>query len=325
MADRDYYEVLGVPRNATADAIKKAYRALARKHHPDVNPGDKKAEATFKEAQAAYDVLSDTEKRSLYDRYGHAGLSGMAAAGAGPHPGAADWARARTGGGPGAGFESFDFNDILNSGGSEVGGGIFEDLIERMRGGRVGARTTGPRPGRNLEATLSIPFLTAVLGGETHIDVNRGQKRESLSVHIPVGIESGAKIRLRGRGEPGDKGATPGDLVIQVDVEPHPYFTREGRNITVEAPITIGEAVLGAKIDVPGLEGMKSLTIPPEVPPGQKLRLRGQGIPASGDKSAGDLFVVLKIVAPKGVDEESRRLIREFEERNPLRPRDAIW
>jgi DnaJ-class molecular chaperone len=322
MADRDYYEVLGVPRNATADAIKKAYRALARKHHPDVNPGDKKAEATFKEAQSAYDVLSDTEKRSLYDRYGHAGLSGMAAAGAGPHPGAADWARARTAGGPG--FEAFDFNDLLHSGGGE-GGGIFEDLIERMRGGRTGARQTGPRQGRNLEASLSIPFLTAALGGETHIDVNRGHKRESLSVHIPVGIEPGAKIRLRGRGEAGEKGATPGDLVIQVEVEPHPYFTREGRNITVEAPITIGEAVLGAKIDVPGLEGMKSLTIPPGSSSGQKLRVRGQGIPASGDKSAGDLFVVLKIATPKGSDDESRRLIREFEERNPLRPRDGIW
>ena len=316
MADRDYYEVLGVPRTATADAIKKAYRGLARKYHPDVNPGDKKAEATFKEAQTAYDVLSDTEKRSLYDRYGHAGLSGMAAAG--PQAGPADWTRARTGGG--ANFEGFDFSDFISSGTAEPGGGIFEDLIERMRGGRVGPRQTGPRPGK-----LTIPFLTAALGGETTIEIDRGQRRESLVVQIPAGIESGAKIRLRGRGEPGEKGASAGDLTIQVEVEPHPYFTPDGRNITVEVPITIGEAVLGARIDVPGLDGMKSLTIPPGSSSGQKLRLRGQGIPASGGKAHGDLFVVLKIVAPKSVDDESRRLIREFEERNPLHPRDGIW
>jgi DnaJ-class molecular chaperone len=319
MADRDYYEVLGVPRNATADAIKKAYRGLARKHHPDVNPGDKKAEAAFKEAQTAYDVLSDAEKRSLYDRFGHAGLGGMAAAG--PQAGPADWTRARAG----PNLEGFDFSDFLSSGAADTGGGIFEDLIERMRGGRVGPRQSGPRPGRNLEAKLSIPFLTAALGGETTIEVDRGTRHESLVVQIPAGIESGAKIRLRGRGEPGEKGASAGDLMIQVDVEPHPYFTRDDRNITVEVPIAIGEAVLGAKIDVPGLDGMKSLTIPPGSSSGQKLRLRGQGIPGPGGKTHGDLFVVLKIVAPKSVDDESRRLIREFEDRNSLRPRDGIW
>jgi DnaJ-class molecular chaperone len=183
----------------------------------------------------------------------------------------------------------------------------------------------GPRPGRNLEASLTIPFVTAVRGGETTIELERDHKRESLVVKIPPGIESGAKLRLRGQGEPGEKGASPGDLTITVTVEPHPYFTREGRDLKVEVPVTMTEAVLGAKVDVPTLDGLRSLTIPPGSSSGLKLRLRGQGVPASGDRPEGDLFVVVKIVVPRNVDDESRRLVREFGERNPLRPRDGLW
>jgi curved DNA-binding protein len=332
MAEQDYYEVLGVPRDATPEAIKKAYRTLARKHHPDVNPGDKKAEAKFKEAQQAYDILSDAEKRSLYDRYGRAAFEGMAAAG--PRSGAADWASRQ--GGPGAGFEAYDFSEFFGpaaggpgaaTGAEEAGGaGIFEELLGRMRGGRGRqGPAMGPRPGRNLEAHLTIPFLTAVLGGETTIEIERDHHRESLAVKIPPGTDTGAKLRLRGQGEPGERGAEPGDLIIHITVEPHPYFTREGRNLIVEVPITVPEAVLGARIEVPSLEGLKSLTIPSGTSSGAKLRLRGHGIPASGDKPAGDLFVVIKIVVPKNVDDESRRLIREFGERNPLRPREGLW
>src|SRR5262249_32382117 len=170
MPDRDYYEVLGVARDASADAIKKAYRALARKHHPDVNPGDKKAEAKFKEAQQAYDILSDPEKRSLYDRFGKAAFEGMAAAG--PRSGASEWtARPPRPGADG----TFDFSDFFGPGGAgagtvggeEASGGIFEELIGRMRGGRGRQRPAGPRPGRGIEAQLTIPFLTAIRGGET--------------------------------------------------------------------------------------------------------------------------------------------------------------
>ncbi|MCA1686017.1 MAG: DnaJ domain-containing protein [Planctomycetia bacterium] len=326
MAEADYYETLGVPRDATPEAIKKAYRTLARKHHPDVNPGDKKAEAKFKEAQQAYDILSDAEKRAVYDRYGRAGFEGMAA---GPRAGAQDWAHRQAA--PGAGFESFDFSEFFgpggagaaSAGGDEGGGaGIFEDLIGRMRGGRRGA---GPRPGHNVEASLAIPFLTAVRGGETSIQIDREGRLESLVVKIPPGIESGAKLRLRGQGEPGAKGATAGDLTIVVTVEPHPYFTRDGRNLTVEVPISADEAVLGAKIDVPTLNGPKSLPVPPGSSSGQKLRLRGQGLPATAGKPEGDLFVVLKVVVPRTVDDESRRLIREFGDRNPVRPREGLW
>jgi DnaJ-class molecular chaperone len=322
MAERDYYEVLGVARDATPDAIKKAYRNLARKYHPDVNPGDKKAEAKFKEAQAAYDILSDAQKRSMYDQFGRAPFEGMAAAG--PRTGPSPWTQR---GGPGG--ETIDFSDLFGPGagtmGAEGGGGIFEELLGRMRGSRRHGAAAGPRTGRNLDASLSIPFLTAVRGGETAIDIERDHKRESLVVKIPPGIESGAKLRLRGQGEAGEHGADSGDLTIQVTVLPHPYFTREDRDLTVEVPITVSEAMLGAKIDVPTLEEKRSLTIPPGSSSGRKLRLRKQGLPASGGRPEGDLFVVLKIVVPKSIDDESRELVRELSERNPLHPREGLW
>ena len=332
---RDYYEVLEIPRDATPDVIKKAYRKLARKYHPDVNKGDKKTESKFKEVQAAYDLLSDPEKRALFDRYGHAAFEGMAAAG--PQPGGPGWSGHHAG--PTA--EGFDFNDLFRQGGGggpgggagpDVGGGgagMFEELLGRMRGGPgrsgAGARRAGPRPGQNLEAALNIPFMTAVCGGETEIRIEREGRAETRVVKIPPGIESGAKLRLRGQGEPGEKGAPDGDMTIKITIDPHPYFTRDGRNLTVEVPITIGEAVLGAKVDVPTLDGLKSLPVPAGSSTGLKLRLRGQGLPESGDKPKGDLFVVLKVVVPKNVDDESKALIRDFSERNPSRPRDGLW
>ncbi len=336
MPETDYYEVLGIARDATPEAIKKAYRSLARKHHPDVNPGDKSAEAKFKEVQGAYDVLSDAEKRALYDRYGKAAFEGMAA---GPRPGGQEYTFRQ--GGPG--FESFDFSEFFGPGGSAPGagagpsgtfqeegsGGIFEEILGRMRGGRTsGRRGSQPhtgRGGRNLEAKLAIPLLTAVRGGETTIEIQRGDQRESLVVKIPPGIESGKTLRLRGQGEPGEQGGPKGDLTILVTVEPHKYFTREARNLLVEVPITLGEAVLGAKVDVPTLDGLKSLTVPPGSSSGLKLRLRGQGVPAHGDRPGGDLFVVLKVVVPKSADDASRDLIREFSEKNPLHPREGLW
>jgi curved DNA-binding protein len=323
MPDRDYYEILGVARDVTPEAIKKAYRTLARKHHPDVNPGDKAAEKKFKEVQQAYDVLSDPEKRALYDRYGSAAFEGMAAAG--PRTNASEWT-ARFGE---PGFETIDFSEFFGpfgqAGGTnagEGGAGVFEELLGRMRS----SRGTKQRAGRSVEAHLTIPFLTAVRGGETSIQVERGDgKHESLVVKIPPGIDSGAKLRLKGQGQPGPKGGARGDLTITVTVEPHPYFKREGRNLLVVVPISVSEALLGAKIEVPSLRGMKSLTIPPGSSSGLKLRLKGQGIPASGDKPEGDLFVQLKVVVPKNIDDTSRRLIQEFAERNKQNPRAGLW
>jgi DnaJ-class molecular chaperone len=173
---------------------------------------------------------------------------------------------------------------------------------------------------------LTIPFLTAVRGGETSINLQRSDgTQENLVVKIPPGVDTGSKLRLKGQGEPGPKGGQPGDLTIVITVEPHTYFKREGRNLLVEVPITVAEAILGARIDVPSLEGMKSLTIPPGTSSGQKLRLKGQGVPASGGKPEGDLFVQLRIVVPRTVDDESRRLIQQFAERNKQNPRAGLW
>ena len=323
MPERDYYEILGVARDATPEAIKKAYRGLARKYHPDVNPGDKSAEGRFKEVQSAYDILSDQEKRALYDRHGRAAFEGMAASG--PRANSTEWA-SRFGD---PGFENIDLSDLIGSFGGATqgddtgGASIFEDLMGRVRGGRP----TRPRGGRTLEAQLSIPFMTAVKGGETTIEVQRGSgKTESLVVKIPPGIDTGAKLRLKGQGEPGSaKGAPPGDLTITITVEPHHYFKRDGHNLQVEVPISVAESILGAKVEVPTLDGMKSLTIPPGSSSGLKLRLKGQGIAGSAGKPAGDLFVVLRIVVPKSVDAASRRLIEEFAERNPQNPRAGLW
>jgi DnaJ-class molecular chaperone len=242
MADRDCYEVLGVARDATADQIKKAYRALARKHHPDANPGDKTAEAKFKEVQNAYDILSDAEKKSRYDQFGHAAFDGSGPFG--PRGQGTEWAARQAG--PG-GFENIDFSSLF--GGARPGGatasgdgaGIFEDIMTRMRGERGGRRRSPGQP-RETEASLTIPFFTAVRGGETTIELDRGDGRlESKVIKIPPGLESGKKIRLRGQGD----SAGQGDLVIHVTVEPHPYFHRDGQDITVEVPLTVAEAIKG--------------------------------------------------------------------------------
>jgi DnaJ-class molecular chaperone len=328
MPDRDYYEVLGVAKDATPDQVKKAYRGLARKYHPDVNPGDKKCEALFKEAQQAYDVLSDTEKRALYDRYGMAGFQGMGGA-AGPRTSAHEWAAQA-----GPHFETFDFSSYFGPdaaggavhGGEAESGGLFEEIMGRVRGGRAGRRAAGtPKPRPEPDADLTIPFLTAVQGGTTTIQLDRDGRRDTLDVKIPPGTDTGTRIRLRGQGAPTGRGGEHGDLTIRITVEPHTYFRREARDLFVEVPITVGEAVLGAKVDVPTLSGPKTLTIPPGSSSGQKLRLRGQGVPASGSKPVGDLFVVLKVVVPKSVDDEGRRLIKEFSDRNPSHPREGLW
>jgi len=322
MAARDYYEVLGLARDASADQIKKAYRNHARKHHPDLNPGDKASEARFKETQAAYDILSDPEKRKKYDAYGHAAFE--AAGSAGPRSGATDWS-AKQGG---AGFENVDFSQFFGGGAEAPGeGGLFDDLLGRFGGGRTAGRRAGPRRGHDLETSLEVPFATAVTGGSMTIELAREDgTREPITIKIPAGSDNGTKLRLKGRGAPGDKPGQGGDLTIVLSIQPHPFFRREGNDLSIDVPISIGEAVLGSKIDVPTIAGTKvSLPIPAGSSSGQKLRVRGKGIPAHGDSPGGDLFVLIKIVTPKNVDEESRDLIQKFAERNPQSPREGLW
>ena len=331
MPDRDYYEVLGVARDASPDQIKKAYRSLARKHHPDANPGDKAAEAKFKEVQNAYDILSDAEKKTRFDQFGHAAFDGGNPFGPRPGAGGSEWAARQAGAG---GFENLDLGSFFGPGAGgpqgfgpgaheSPGGGIFDDLITRMRGGERGARRRSTSHGPEAaEASLSIPFLTAVRGGETSVELERqAGQRETKVVKIPAGLESGAKLRLKGQGDASGQS----DLIITIAVDPHPYFTRDGQNLSVEVPISVAEAILGAKVEVPTLDGNRTMTIPPGTSSGQKLRLRGQGVPASKGQPDGDLFVVPKVVVPKSVDPEARQLIEQFADRHPQDPRAGLW
>lgn len=307
----DYYETLGVSRSASADEIKKAYRKLSRQYHPDVKPGDKAAEAKFKEVQTAYAVVGDPDKRKKYDQFGHA-FEGAGGAG----PGGFQW------GGPGGG--PVDFEQIFGGGGIDLGdlfGGAFGG------GGRGrGRRQTRAQRGQDIEKHVVIPFALAAEGGQHDITVFAGESTETLTVRIPAGIESGQTIRLAGQGQPGLGGGPNGDLRLTLTVAPHRYFRREGSHIFVDVPVTIAEAILGAKVDVPTLsEGLVSLSIPAGTSSGAKLRLRGKGVPDPKTQVRGDQFAVVKIVVPKGVDDASRELIDQFAQRNPQQPRDGHW
>ena len=310
----DLYQTLGVGRDASKDEIKKAHRKLALKYHPDKNPDDKVASEKFKRAQEAYDVLSDDEKRAAYDRYG------------------ADFEKIRSSGyQPGAGgFDGLDLDQILGGGRGRGGGGQtqfdgFSDFFEQMMGGGRGRGAGGrqrqapPQKGGNTRHELEIPLQTAVQGGKTEFYLNE----EKLSVNIPAGVETGSKIRLRDRGQPSPNGGPSGDLILLIKVSDHPCFRRNGRNLELNLPVSVGEAVLGAKIDIPTPSGTVALSIPANSSSGRRLRLKGQGV-KQRDGSAGDLFVVLQIEVPKEADEESRKLIEEFETRNSVTLREGL-
>jgi DnaJ-class molecular chaperone len=292
---RDHYEVLGVGKDASEADIKKAYRKLARQYHPDRNPGDKQAEARFKEVQQAYDTLSDKNKRTVYDRSGF-DEPGSAARGQGPF---------RAGGGRGQGFEfqGIDPEDLASIFGAFGGGaGGMGDMFGRR--GRGHGRTAPPPEAA--EAEVTIPFVTAALGGTVSLSVDGRQ----IDLKVPAGVEEGKKLRLAGQGPGG------GDLLVRIKIEPHPYFRREGNNIILEVPVSVAEAVLGAKVDVPTLDGTHlTVKVPPGTSSGSRLRLRGKGI------AGGDQYIETKIVAHKAADERSRELIEEFARLNPQDPR----
>ena len=287
MAD-DYYATLGVGRSASDDEIQAAYRQLARQYHPDLNPDDEQAKKKFQEVQVAFEVLNDPKKREMYDRYGNA-YESVGPGGAGPG-GPQPWANSG-GGGPG-----FDVNldDLLG------GGGGFADLFKNFgQRGKRQTRRAAPIRGTNIDYQLTVPFTTTVLGGEAQIAVQRHDGRtETIQIKIPVGIEDGKKIRLRGQGNPSPDGGPAGDLLIKVKEAPHPHFRRQGKRLDVRVPITLDEAIAGAKIDVPTPHGTITLTVPPETSSGAKLRLKGQGVQGSKG-SPGDLFAELQIVLPK--------------------------
>jgi molecular chaperone DnaJ len=376
MAKEDYYSILGISRNAKDSDVKKAYRRLARKTHPDVNPGDKAAEERFKKIQEAYDVLSDRKKRAIYDQYGFysENIKDQPGAGVrGPADGTA-WGFDFSGTDAGAGGQS-SFRDIF----SEIFGG-----------GRPfrGSREARPEKGEDLDHHLNISFDESIRGLETRLTVNRAEicpvcsgsgkdgsrgqttcptckgsgqevrmhgimrfssacrtcdgsghvgspcpncggsgktsRVETITVRIPPGVDTGYRMRVPGKGSIGRSGGFPGDLYLIITVRPHEFFRREGSDILVTVPITVTEAALGTKIEVPTISGKTLLRIPPGTQSGQKFRLRGKGIPSLRGEGIGNQIVEVRVVVPRVADERSKEILRELARLNPEDPRASM-
>jgi molecular chaperone DnaJ len=406
---KDYYEILGVKKSASADEIRKAFRKLARKYHPDVNPGDKSAEEKFKALSEANDVLSDPKKRKIYDQlgfysdnidpaaaeaYARGGPTG--AGGFGGFPGGDFQGGQTEPGGQGVHFDfgGFDFSDMFEGGrgrrSASTGAGGFKDIFSGIFGGRGGAAAAheGPEPGSDLEYQVNVPFWTAIRGGVMRLNITRhdtcsnchgqgfiespgkcpecngtGQvtqtggrmkfnvtcprchgtgknisacpvchgegvieRTEPLEVRIKPGTRDGQRIRIPGKGNAGPHGGPPGDLYVIIRAGSHPIFRREGDDIYLTVPVTASEAALGAKIEVPTIDGRAMLKIPPGTQSGQKLRLREKGVPSATKEGArGDEIVEVKITVPMPRDEKTKELLRELAKLNPEDPRAELF
>ncbi|OEU75288.1 MAG: integrase [Desulfuromonadales bacterium C00003093] len=285
---QDYYVTLGVERTADAATIKKTYRKLAQKYHPDRNPGDKSAEERFKQITEAYAVLSDPEKRSQYDQFGASDFHQR-------------FSREDI-------FRNMDFGDIFGSTGGE-------DLFSQLFGGgpgRSGQRR--PSKGQDYSMQISIPFRLAVQGGERRIDYRSDGKVEQIKVRIPAGIETGTKLRVSGKGGVSPRGGVTGDLFLQIEVESDPLFSREGNDLLVRVYIPFSGICLGTTVEVPTLGAGKRVKVPAGLQPGQKIRLRGFGVAASGRRPAGDLFAVIEVAVPKSLTGEQETSIKQLQE-----------
>lgn len=316
------YEVLGVERNAKVDEIKKRYRKLARETHPDLNPGDAAAETRFKQISVAYEILSDPDKRKAYDEFGEISLEG-----------GFDAERARA--------ERNRFNERFGAAdGARFGGqyefGDLEDLLRQFGGaggaggaGFGGARRGGaPRMrGSDIEAELELDLLEAVRGGERKMMIDRvrpdgSRFPETITVRVPPGITDGGRLRIPGKGGEGLGGGADGDLWLRTRVRPHPIFRSSGRDLEFDLPLTIREATLGARVEIPTLDEPALLTVPPGTNSHSRLRLRGKGVPASGGKPAGDLFARVKIIVPDEVDAALREALEASDQKDP---REGLW
>lgn len=300
MAQRDYYEVLGVKKGATMDEIKRAYRKLAVKYHPDKNPGDKQAEERFKEINEAYAVLSDPKKKEQFDRFGsttfHQQFSQEDI------------------------FRGFNVDDLFRDQGfgtEDIFSRIFGDAMRRQRGGQGGhAGHAGhgrmAAKGEDFSMELPVTFRDSYDGAEKRVAFMRDGVREELSVKVPAGIESGAKLRVAGRGGPGRMGGSAGDLFLTVNVGPDALFQREGSDIVMNHQVKFSEAVLGGTIDVPTMEGAKRIKIPAGIQSGTKVRLKGLGFPEMGKTGRGDMYVRIQVEVPEHLTPRQRELVEQL-------------
>lgn len=315
----DLYATLGVPKNADADVLKKAYRKLVSKLHPDKNPGNASIEARFKQVNHAYEVLGDPKKRKIYDEFGEDGLR----EGFDPDRARAyrDWSSrqgaGRPGGFGGGGGRTVDLEDLFGGGGSSgTVSDLFGDLMGRAR------RARGPIKGPDLESETTIDFASAVRG--TTLELRpQGSTEAPVVVRIPPGADEGSRVRIPGHGAPSSNGGAPGDLVLTVHVTPHAYFRREGDDIHLDLPITIAEAYRGAKVRVPTIEGAVTLKVPPGSQSGQTVRLRGKGVAKKG-RAAGDLYVRFMVQVPSDGGGEVAKLIDRLAEFQAGDPRAGI-
>ena len=306
MEYKDYYRILGVDKNATSEEVRKAYRSLARKYHPDVNPGDKGAEEHFKEINEAHEVLRDPEKRRKYDQLG-ANWSSYQQMGGDPH--GFDWSQWFAGGQPGAGggrvyTEQVDLNDLFENSG-------FSDFFQSMFGGGTSRVRRNARSvqGRHIEQPVEISLEEAFKG--TVRILQMGQRR--LEVKIPPGVRTGSRVRVAGEGQPGHNGGRPGDLYLVISVRKHPMFRREGDDLRMRLPVDLYTTVLGGKVLVQTLKGHISLTVPAETSAGQVFRLRGQGMPLLHDRSQyGDLYAEIQPTVPQGLSDQEKKLFHEL-------------
>jgi molecular chaperone DnaJ len=344
---RDHYDVLGVTRDASADQIKKAHRRLARQYHPDVNKADPDAATRFQEVQEAYDVLSDPERRRSYDRFGQGGPGGdpfeafrrgSTGARARPDPGGGFGGGSGGGGGGGGGFGGFRVDDMDPEDLEELRNGQFGEIFEGLFGsagpfGRRGARPR-PAPGEyaagararprqqdlNIEVPVTIEFEQSASG--TLVNLTTPGSGETIEARIPRGVKDGQRVRLKGRGS--RAAGVTGDLILVVSVKEHAYFRRDGLNVVLDVPVSVWDALLGGKVEVPTLEGPVTLSIPPGSSGGQRLRIKGRGI-RKGDET-GDQLVVLKLVTPRALTEEQKTLLERLRREVPVDAMgDAPW
>jgi len=291
MAQTDYYKALELDKNASQDEIKKAFRKLAVKYHPDRNPGDKLAEDKFKEINEAYAVLSDSKKKEEYDTFGSSGFHKQ-------------YSQEDI-------FRNFDFSSVFRDMGMGGGDDILSRLFGGGRRGRSGFRVA-PQRGADLEMETDVSFRDAVQGSERAVAFHRNGAREELRVKIPAGVDNGSKIRISGKGSPGEAGGPAGDLFLIVRVKPDPVFTRDGGDLFVEHSIPFSAACLGVSLDVPTLEGDKRIKVPAGIQPGTKIRLKGCGVKVLSSNAKGDLYVKISVRVPESLNSDQKKLVEEL-------------